>query len=63
MEPRYIVCWLSVYFELSSSFLFQVALVDHVVRIRYAAPSRYGRVGVLSGNHNNLYQSMQIVSQ
>ena len=37
MEPRYIVCWLSIYFEISSSLL-QVALVDPVVRISYAVP-------------------------
>jgi len=36
VEPSYIVCWLSIYFGISSSFLFQVALVDPVVRI--AAP-------------------------
>ena len=37
MEPRYIVCWTFIYFEISSS-LFQVALIDSVVRIRRAAP-------------------------
>jgi len=38
MESRYIVCWLSIYFEISSSSLLQIALVDHVVRIRCATP-------------------------
>ena len=37
MEPRYIVCWLSIYFGISSSSLFHVALVNHVVRFRCAA--------------------------
>ena len=30
VKPRYIICWLSIYFEISSSSLFQVALVDLV---------------------------------
>ena len=34
VEPRYIVCWLSIYLEISSFSLLQVALVDPVVRIR-----------------------------
>jgi len=31
------VCWFSIYFRISSSFL-QVSIVDPVVRIRYVAP-------------------------
>jgi len=38
VEPRYIACWLSIYFGISSSSLLQVALIDHVVRIQCAAP-------------------------
>jgi len=36
-EPCYIVYWLTIYFEISSSLL-QVALVDPVVYIRCATP-------------------------
>ena len=38
MEPRHIDCWISIYFEISSSSLLQVAFVDLMVRIRCAAP-------------------------
>ena len=38
MEPRYIVCWLSIYFEISSCSLLHVALVDPVVRFHCATP-------------------------
>jgi len=38
VEPRYIVSWISIYFEISSSSLLQVALVDPVVYFRCTAP-------------------------
>ena len=38
VEPRYIICWLSICFEISSSSLLHVALVDHVVCFCCAAP-------------------------
>ena len=37
MEPHYIVCWLSIYFGISSFSLLQVVLVDPVVCFRCAA--------------------------
>ena len=37
-RTTFIICWLFIYFEIFSSSFFQVALVDHMVRIRYAAP-------------------------
>jgi len=37
VEPLYIICWLSIYFEIFSSSLLQVVLVDPVIRIRCAA--------------------------
>jgi len=46
MEPRYIVCWLSIYFEISFSSLLQVALIDHVVLFPLRCPSRSDRAGV-----------------
>jgi len=37
VEPCYIICWLSIYFGISSSIL-HVALVDPVVYFRCATP-------------------------
>ena len=37
MEPRYIVCWLSIYFGISSSLL-HVVLIDLMVRFCCATP-------------------------
>ena len=38
MEPRYIVCRLSIYFEISSSSLLHIVLGDRVVYFRCAIP-------------------------
>ena len=62
MEPHYIVCWLSIYFEISSSSLLHVALVDPVVCFRCAAPVDPNIGASFPEIHNNWYQSIHIRS-